>query len=303
MKKCIKCGHDISDEAAFCPNCGVSQNEGTLQKTSVPITANAFLRIFRPSFFGGLENRIRTLTTEELLLNFLCLTRNITEEEISEINKAFDILLNNASKEYTLNSRPNYKVSEEQRISIEDEKFRYNFISDRLLDTMKKYTSEKQILCDIIWFFALLAALDGQYSDEKVMFFSRIKNLFPVPREDFLAHIEQSASTIPKIQTDGLVLPSMHLFFSNVLGSEVLKEKNYASDDPVSTMVNDIPEDFDFYDCVGETIKKLCTLESDIQKLEQSEGKYAEIRNRIEKLTAEEREQTTILPGFVYNKF
>ena len=85
--------------------------------------------------------------------------------------------------------------------------------------------------------------------------------------------------------------------------AEAFKEENYAPDTPVSTIVNDIPEDFDFYDCVEEKIKKLCALESDIQKLEQSEGKYTEIRSRIEKLTEEEREQIAILPGFEYSKF
>ena len=297
MKKCITCGHDISDEAAFCPNCGASQNENVVQKTTAPITANAFLRIFRPSFFGSLEYRIAR-KTDKLLLNFLCLTRDITDEEINEINRAFDILLNNASEEYTLNTRRNYKLSGEDRIPIENEKFRYNFISDKLLDTIKSPTLKNERIY-VIWLFALLSALDGQYSDEKAMFFSRIKNLLPVSREDFLAYVEQSVSTIPTVS----LCYSISKLFRTTMTAEAFKEENYAPDTPVSTIVNDIPEDFDFYDCVEEKIKKLCALESDIQKLEQSEGKYTEIRSRIEKLTEEEREQIAILPGFEYSKF
>ena len=59
MKKCISCNQDIEDGAAFCPLCG-KPHEGEARK-KLSITERAFLRLFRPSFFGGYQASTESL--------------------------------------------------------------------------------------------------------------------------------------------------------------------------------------------------------------------------------------------------
>lgn len=306
MQKCISCKQDINDDAVFCPNCGVSQNRETAPQTAFLIRKESFIRLFRPSFFGGLENTsIQHSETIKLLIDFLSLSRALTDEETDELNAAFDILLNNATNEYTIKRRPIYRIASEDNPAIANEKFRYNFISDNLLDQMKQYVAAQKELCAIIWLFALLAALDGHYSDEKMMLFSRIKNLFPVSREHFLMHIKQS---IAVSHTSASYGDALTVFFNLLISGKLYDsadtmQKTYNADTPIDTMLADIPEDFDFYDCVAGKIQQLCSIEAEIQKLEQSEGNYAEIKKQIAILEVQEREIIAILPGFEYSKF
>lgn len=305
MKKCISCKQDINDDAVFCPNCGVSQNRETAPQTAFLIRKESFIRLFRPSFFGGLENTsIQHSETIKLLIDFLSLSRALTDEETDELNAAFDILLNNATNEYTIKRRPIYRIASEDNPAIANEKFRYNFISDNLLDQMKQYVAAQKELCAIIWLFALLAALDGHYSDEKMMLFSRIKNLFPVSHEHFLMHIKQSiVVSRTGASAYGDISGGIAKFFGSLYAFSDTMQKTYDADTPVDTMLADIPEDFDFYDCVTGKIQQLCTLEAEIQKLEQSDGNYAEIKKQIAILETQEQEIIAILPGFEYSKF
>lgn len=64
-----------------------------------------------------------------------------------------------------------------------------------------------------------------------------------------------------------------------------------------------IPEDFDFYALVEEKTKALCEFEHQIQALENSDGNYAEITDKISELTRQEHDLLDILPGFSYQKF
>lgn len=140
MKNCISCSQAINDEAIFCPLCGTPQQPEAVQRAGNPITARAFLRIFRPSFFGSFERmNIKETSRDKLIVNFLCLSRDITDDEINELNTAFDIMLNQPQVEYSLSrkSKANYTLTNKAKIPIENEKFRYNFISDQILDIMK----------------------------------------------------------------------------------------------------------------------------------------------------------------------
>ena len=187
MKKCISCGQEIDDGAVFCNYCGTKQ-EGEAKK-QFAITSRAFCRIFRPSFFGGFQASKDTLL--KFIAGFLSLSRELSENETAEINRAFDTLLNNASKEYQLSeSRAKYALSEEHFVKVDSEKFRYNFVSDSLIRTVEQYYKSSGAVgtkhFGNVWLFALLCALDGNYSDEKQMFFARLKNLYPVSRDAFL---------------------------------------------------------------------------------------------------------------------
>lgn len=295
MKNCISCSQSINDEAVFCPLCGTPQQPEAVQKAGNPITAGAFLRIFRPSFFGSFERmKVKADVRDKLIVNFLCLSRDITDDEINELNMAFDILLNQPQAEYSLSreSKANYTLTTESKIIIENEKFRYNFVSDFLLDIIKKWANYEsydsmETFFGVIWLLALLSVLDGQYSEEKALLFSRMKNLFPISRKNFLTYFKN-----PRMYLDSVISLYAALFGISL-------ESN---NDP-NTLVNNIPEDFDFYACVEDTIQKLCVLETNIQQLEQSEGKYADIKAQIEQLAAEERKLTELLPGFTYQKF
>lgn len=295
MKNCISCSQSINDEAVFCPLCGTPQQPEAVQKAGNPITARAFLRIFRPSFFGSFERmKVKADVRDKLIVNFLCLSRDITDDEINELNMAFDILLNQPQAEYSLSSesKSNYTLTNKTKITIENEKFRYSFTSDFLLDIIKKWVNYEaydsmETFFGVIWLLALLSVLDGQYSEEKALLFSRMKNLFPISRKNFLTYFKN---------------PRMYLGSVISLYAELFGISLENNNDP-NTLVNNIPEDFDFYACVEDTIQKLCVLETNIQQLEQSEGKYADIKAQIEQLAAEERKLTDLLPGFTYQKF
>lgn len=312
MKNCISCSQSINDEAVFCPLCGTPQQPEAVQKAGNPITAGAFLRIFRPSFFGSFEKmKVKADTRDKLIVNFLCLSHDITDDEITELNTAFDIMLNQPQAEYSLSneSKATYTLTNKVKIVIENEKFRYSFTSDFLLDLIKKWVNYEsydsmETFFGVIWLLALLSVLDGQYSEEKALLFSRIKNLFPVSRKLFLMHIKNIAVSHTGASAYGNISGSTGIFLNALLAylSDTM-QKTYAADTPVDTMLADIPEDFDFYACVEDTIQKLCVLETNIQQLEQSEGKYADIKAQIEQLAAEERKLTDLLPGFTYQKF
>ncbi|MGP1595100.1 MAG: hypothetical protein ACTTH8_07650 [Treponema sp.] len=295
MKNCISCSQAINDESVFCPLCCTPQQPEAVKKVAVPITARAFLRIFRPSFFGGFERmNIKETSRDKLIVNFLCLSRDITDDEITELNTAFDIMLNQPQVEYSLSrkSKANYTLTNKAKIPIENEKFRYNFVSDFLLDIIKKWANYEsydsmETFFGVIWLLALLSVLDGQYSEEKALLFSRMKNLFPISRKNFLTYFKN-----PRMYLDSVISLYAALFGISL-------ESN---NDP-NTLLKNIPEDFDFYTCVETIIQKLCVLETNIQQLEQSEGKYADIKAQIEQLAAEERDMTNLLPGFTYQKF
>ena len=295
MKNCISCSQSINDEAVFCPLCGTPQQPEAVQKAGAPITARAFLRIFRPSFFGSFERmKVKADTRDKLIINFLCLSHDITDDEITELNMAFDILLNHPQAEYSLSneSKATYTLTNKVKIVIENEKFRYSFTSDFLLDLIKKWVNYEsydsmETFFGVIWLLALLSVLDGHYSEEKALLFSRMKNLFPISRKNFLTYFKN---------------PRMYLGSVISLYAELFGISLESNNDP-NTLVNNIPEDFDFYACVEDTIQKLCVLETNIQQLEQSEGKYADIKAQIEQLAAEERKLTDLLPGFTYQKF
>ena len=54
---------------------------------------------------------------------------------------------------------------------------------------------------------------------------------------------------------------------------------------------------------MGEKIKALCEAEYQILTLEDSEGKYSEIADKIAEFSRSERELTNDLAGFSYMKF
>ena len=223
-------------------------------------------------------------------------------------------MLNRPQAEYALirseddEANVSYVLSNKAKITIENEKFRYNFISDHLLDIMKNWFSDKlydsiETFVWVIWLLALLSVLDGQYSGEKSMLFSRIKNLFSISREYFLQDQEKKNASV---QLCSALLSSARIARTlsslSHFGASIADNKQ-ALDSSEDIQTINIPEDFDFYACVEDTIQKLCVLETNIQQLEQSEGKYADIKAQIEQLAAEERKLTDLLPGFTYQKF
>ncbi len=291
--ECISCKKEIADGSDFCPECGAPQSV----KKMFPITERAFCRIFRPSFFGGLQLN-KTDNLYYLMLNFLNLSRPLSEQEISNINRGFDILLNNASEEYLgFNMQVNFVLDANELPKIENEKFRYNFISDSIFNMLNKsYRLIKKTQVEYFgyaWLLALLSALDGDFNDEKEMFFSRMKNLFPISREkykeiffDVSDNIPETVSSLPKFMQISVKMMTQ-------TSDEEAKKKQ----------AEEIPEDFDFYNIVVEKAKSLCKLESQIQELENSEGKYLEIIDKIAELSSKEYEILDSLPGFVYRKF
>lgn len=283
--ECISCKKEIADGSEFCPECGAQQSA----KKMFPITERAFCRIFRPSFFGGLQLN-KTDSLYYLMLNFLNLSRPLSEQEISNINRGFDILLNNARKEYlNFNMQENFVLDANELPKIENEKFRYNFISDSIFNMLNKsYRLIKRTQVEYFgyaWLLALLSALDGDFNDEKEMFFSRMKNLFPISREKYKEIFFDVSDNISK---------TFPFAFTMAQTSDEEAEKKQAEE---------IPEDFDFYNIVVEKAKSLCKLEFQIQELENSEGKYLEIVDKIAELSTKEYEILDSLPGFVYRKF
>jgi hypothetical protein len=315
MKKCISCGQEIDDGAVFCKYCGTKQ-EGEAKK-QFAITSRAFCRIFRPSFFGGFQASKDTLL--KFIAGFLSLSRELSENETAEINRAFDMLLNNASEEYQLSeSRGKYALSEEHFGKVDSEKFRYNFVSDSLIRTVEQYYKSSGAVgtkhFGNVWLFALLCALDGNYSDEKQMFFARLKNLYPVSRDDFLSAIAPQKNRyndsedlyytvkrllgyIPGMEKAKIVVQNYYY------GSFYFELDGNKTETTVDEFKKLFPTDFDFYGIVEEKIKALCEAEYQILTLEDSEGKYSEIADKIAELSRSERELTNDLAGFSYMKF
>jgi len=315
MKKCISCGQEIDDGAVFCNYCGTKQ-EGEAKK-QFAITSRAFCRIFRPSFFGGFQASKDTLL--KFIAGFLSLSRELSENETAEINRAFDMLLNNASEEYQLSeSRGKYALSEEHFGKVDSEKFRYNFVSDSLIRTVEQYYKSSGAVgtkhFGNVWLFALLCALDGNYSDEKQMFFARLKNLYPVSRDDFLSAIAPQKNRyndsedlyytvkrllgyIPGMEKAKIVVQNYYY------GSFYFELDGNKTETTVDEFKKLFPTDFDFYGIVEEKIKALCEAEYQILTLEDSEGKYSEIADKIAELSRSERELTNDLAGFSYMKF
>lgn len=316
MKKCISCQQEIDDGAVFCPLCGTKQDAEAAKQT-FPITERSFCRIFRPSFFGGLQ--INRDTMYKFMTGFLSLTRAMTDDEVTAVNHAFDTLLNNASKEYNLGEKkPQYALDGEKRSQVESEKFRYNFVSDSIFHTMEQYYKSSGSIgvkhYGNVWLFSMLSALDGNYSDEKLMLFRRIKNLFPVTREQFLESIvpsntryndEHSFLELFKLIPGMEKVKPETIHFKDYYGNITFK---YDNGEETSTSIDKLKEqivsdDFDFYELVEKKTKALCELEYEILQLESSEGKYADIADKIAELARKERELTNSLPGFVYQKF
>lgn len=314
MKKCISCNQDIEDGAAFCPLCGKPQ-EGEAKK-QFSITQRAFLRLFRPSFFGGYQ-----ASTESLLMftaEFLSLSRALTETEVAEINRGFETLLNSAATEYNLSdeSKTNYALTNENFVSVDSEKFRYNFVSDAIIRRLEQYYKSSGAVgtkhFGNVWFFALLCALDGNYSDEKQMFFARIKKLFPVSCADFLKVVATEYNRYDSEKVLGIAQQLLWLNerfmgkikVTNPYGGEIVYEKDGKKiESSVEELKGQFPADFDFYGVVEEKIKALCETEYQILTLEASEGKYSEITDKIAELARQERELTNDLAGFTYQKF
>lgn len=172
----------------------IDKNQETNTKqgaTRLPSMERVFCRIFRPSFFGGYD--INDNILYGFIGNFLSLSRALTEDEIAQINRAFDTLCNNAIEEYELSiDHSNFEFSADKitAIDIENEVYRYDFLSDDIFDTMKLYYKSSGALgtkhFSNVWLFALLAAFDGNYSPEKIRFFRRMKKLFPVTPKEFI---------------------------------------------------------------------------------------------------------------------
>lgn len=360
MKKCISCQKEIEDGAVFCPHCGAKQDGENQEsaKKNFPINERAFCRVFRPSFFGGYQLENKTLY--KFIANFLSLSSVLSKNEISEINHAFDTLLNNASKEYffvsdlsteeleCLNEKyrtknKKYELSEDDILKVDDEDFRYDFLSDEIFDSMKtSYNSDLKKHFSNVWLFCLLAMLNGNYSSDKFKFFKRIKNLFSITREDivkcfipnpqnlrntsvksFLGIFGNSyyygsnteRETIRNTTINGILSvlkfnpaakkvnkveyktkdETLFFIYTNESGEKVEISEN--------NLIDLIPEDFDFYATVENKIKEVCKIEYQIQTLEQTEGKYAEIADKIAELARQERTLLDVLPGFNYQKF
>ena len=315
MKKCISCNQDIEDGAAFCPFCGKPQ-EGEAKK-QFSITQRAFCRVFRPSFFGGYQTSSDSLLrfTEE----FLSLSRALTETEVAEINRGFETLLNSAATEYNLSdeSKTNYALTDENFVSVDSEKFRYNFVSDAIIRRLEQYYKSSGAVgtkhFGNVWLFALLCALDGNFSDDKQMFFARIKNLFPVSRDDFLKAIAPNNKRYDSEQ-DLLGIARQLLWFNEKFMGKISVTNYYTGDiafekdgkkieSNIEELKGQFPADFDFYGVVEEKIKALCEIEYQILTLEASEGKYSDIADKIAELARQERELTNDLAGFTYQKF
>lgn len=315
MKKCISCNQDIEDVAIFCPFCGKPQ-EGEAKK-QFSITQRAFLRLFRPSFFGGYQ-----ASTESLLMftaEFLSLSRALTKTEVAEINRGFETLLNSAATEYNLSdeSKTNYALTDENFVSVDSEKFRYNFVSDAIIRRLEQYYKSNEGAVGAnhfgnVWLFALLCALDGNYSDEKQMFFARIKKLFPVSCADFLKVVATEYNRYDSEKVLGIAQQLLWLNerfmgkikVTNSYGGEIVYEKDGKKiESSVEELKGQFPADFDFYGVVEEKIKALCEIEYQILTLEASEGKYSEIADKIAELARQERELTNDLAGFTYQKF
>ena len=316
MKKCISCNQDIEDVAIFCPFCGKPQ-DGEAKK-HFAITQRAFLRVFRPSFFGGYQ-----ASTESLLMftaEILSLSRALSETEISEVNRGFDTLLNSAAKEYNLSvqRKTNYALTDEYFVDVDNEKFRYNFVSDKSIRRLEKYYKSNEGAVGAnhfgnVWLFALLCALDGNYSDEKQMSFARIKKLFPVSCADFLKVV---ATEYNRYDSEHKVLGIVQqlLWFNerfmgkikvtNSYSGEIVFEKDGKKiESSVEKLKGQFPADFDFYGVVEEKIKALCETEYQILTLEADEGKYSDIADKIAELACQERKLTNDLAGFIYQKF
>lgn len=315
MKKCISCNQDIEDGAAFCPFCGKPQ-EGEAKK-QFSITQRAFLRLFRPSFFGGYQ-----ASTESLLMftaEFLSLSRALTETEVAEINRGFETLLNSAATEYNLSdeSKTNYALTDENFVFVDSEKFRYNFVSDAIIRRLEQYYKSSGAVgtkhFGNVWLFVLLCALDGNFSDDKQMFFARIKNMYPVSCSDFLKTIAPDNKRFASNQ-EVLGIAKQLLWFNerfmgkievtNSYSGEIVFEKDGKKiESSVEELKGQFPADFDFYGVVEEKIKALCETEYQILTLEADEGKYSDIADKIAELACQERELTNDLAGFTYQKF
>lgn len=324
MKKCSSCQQEIDDAAMFCPLCGAKQ--GAAEKKRYPISERAFCRVFRPSFFGGASALgIKADNLLAFMLDFLSLERQVDDDEISELNHALDRLLNDAANEYALTNdqeHGKYAFAGENRETIENEKFRQNFISDKTFHNLDahyrkigKAINGKHFA--YVWLFALAASLDGNYSDDKLQFFCRLKKLFPVSREQFIESFVPEGARYDDDQEKS----SLGGFFGLVrmaAGEELALIENVDRDGEIEyrqgnngvtekiTAVDlkaKFPEKFDFYGIVEEKIKALCELEYQIQELEHSEGQYAAIADKIAAAARKERELTAMLPGFVYQKF
>ena len=315
MKKCISCGQEIDDGAVFCNYCGTKQ-EGEAKK-QFAITSRAFCRIFRPSFFGGFQASKDTLL--KFIAGFLSLSRELSENETAEINRAFDMLLNNASEEYQLSeSRGKYALSEGHFVKVDSEKFRYNFVSDSLIRTVEQYYKSSGVVgtkhFGNVWLFALLCALDGNYSDEKQMFFARLKNLYPVSRDAFLNAIAPRKNGYDNAADLGNTVKRLLGYIPGMEKAKIFEQNYYygsfyfeldgnKTEITVDELKKLFPTDFDFYGIVEEKIKALCEAEYQILTLEDSEGKYSEIADKIAELSRSERELTNDLAGFSYMKF
>lgn len=314
MKKCISCQQEIDDGSAFCPLCGARQ-DAEVAKLTFPVTERAFCRIFRPSFFGGLQ--ISTGTLYGFMNGFLNLTRAMTDDEVVAVNRGFYTLLNSATREYSLSTeRGTYNFDDDKRVKVESEKFRYNFVSDDIFHTMEQFYKTSGGVgtkhYGNVWLFSLLSALDGNYSDEKLMFFRRMKNLFPVTRKQFLESVVPSKRNYNSDDMNSIfglfrlihgmeAVSEINLNYNGIINykTESGEDDNTSADD----LKKQVPEDFDFYDLVEKKTKALCGLEYEILQLESSEGKYADIAGKIAELSRKERELTGDLPGFVYQKF
>ena len=197
MKKCIKCGLEIDDESLFCPHCGERQIQAQLKQ----FNASAFLRLFRPSFYGGLK---RIGVTNDQLLSymfyFLNLTKTLSDDEIKEINKSFYKCLNFTATEflvpidYNVETEGVYVLAKDNYDVFPDEEIRYNFVSDKIFQKLQEDFNKEispQFIA-IVWIFSLLSACDTNLNSEQKLFFKRLKMLFPVSREQFISSISKS---------------------------------------------------------------------------------------------------------------
>lgn len=205
MKKCIKCELDINDDSIYCPHCGHKQN----QEQQKPFNSAAFLRLFRPSFYGGL--RRMGITNEQLtfyMFYFLNFTKKLSDDEIKEINRSFYKCLSTTSEEFLVVMGPyntdhflnSYYLKKENYESFDDEELRYSFASDKILskmqDELKGENDNKVEISSkffaIIWIFSLLSCCNAIFSKENKTFLKRLKMLFPVSRDQFIKSIENS---------------------------------------------------------------------------------------------------------------
>lgn len=307
MKNCIQCGQEIGDESVFCPNCRAKQDAEA--RKIYPISERAFVRLFRPSFFGGLSGlgmyQGSFLDTAE----FLSLSRELSGDERQALQRGLDLLLNNAGEEYAIGERNKAEFGDVFP-KIENEKFRFNFVSDAILHRMELFKSSGSVgtkMFAVLWLFSLLSALDGNYSDEKQMFFARAKNLFPIPCDEFLKALRPN-----DLRDEAELVRFLHFLghfekitsFNNYQEWLTLEDENgVETQTSIDELCEQFPADFDFYAVLEEKTKKLCDLEHQIQELEHSEGAYFEIADKIAALAREERALTQNLSGFTYCKW